>query len=44
MEKIIEMIQMLMEDHPELIITDLLIKEYIENNMDILVEEIYDKL
>ena len=40
MEEIIGMIQALKEDHPELIVTDELIKEYIEDNMDMIVNDI----
>lgn len=40
MEEIISMLVELKEDKPHLIITDDLIKQYIEDNIDLLVEEI----
>ena len=44
MEEIIGIIQALKEDKPELIITKDLIKEYIEDNIDMLVDEVYEEI
>lgn len=40
MENIISIIETYKEDHPEVIITDDMIKGVIEDNIDILIEEI----
>ena len=40
MEEIIEMLIALKEDKPELVLTDDIIRNYIEDNIDLLVEEI----
>ena len=44
MNEIISMIQTLKEDKPELIITDDLIKEYILENIDLLIKEIKEEI
>lgn len=44
MEELIEKIQILKEDKPELIITDDMIKYYILDNIEMLVKEIKEEL
>lgn len=43
-EQIISDIQTYKEDHPEVVITDFMIKEIIEENMDNLIKEIEEEL
>ena len=44
MNEIIFMIQTLKEDKPELILTDDMIKEYILENIDLLIKEIKEEV
>ena len=44
MNEIIGMLQVLKEDHEQIIITNDMIKEYIEDNIELLVNEIRDEL
>lgn len=44
MNEIIGMLQALKEDHEQIIITDDMIKEYIEDNIGLLINEIRDEL
>lgn len=44
MEEIVEKIIILKEDKPELIITEDLIKQYIEDNIEILIKEIEEQI
>lgn len=44
MNQIVEMIEALQEDNESLIITDELIKQYIEDNVELLINEIQDEL
>ena len=44
MEEIISILVELKEDKPHLVITDNLIKQYIEDNIDLLVEEIKEEV
>lgn len=44
MKEIIGMLETLKEDKPHIVITDDIIKEYIEENIDLLIEEIKDEL
>lgn len=44
MNDIIGMLQALKEDKPDLVITEDIIKEFIEDNIDVLIKEIYDEL
>jgi hypothetical protein len=44
MNEIIGMLESLKEDHEQIIITDELIKDYIEENIELLVNEIREQL
>lgn len=44
MEEIIGMLAALKEDKPQLIITDDIIRAYIEDNIDVLIREIKEEL
>lgn len=44
MNDIIGMLQALKEDKPDLVITQDIIKEFIEDNIDVLINEIYEEL
>ena len=44
MNEIIGMLEALKEDHEQIIITDDMIKEYIEDNIGLLINEIRDEL
>lgn len=44
MEKIIDMLLALKEDKPQIIITDEIIKDYIEENIEVLIDEIQREL
>lgn len=43
-DEIINMIQVYKEDNPQVVITDFMIKEIIEENMDNLIKEIKEEL
>lgn len=40
MKDILEMLQSLKEDKPELVITDDIIRQYVEDNIDLVIKEI----
>lgn len=44
MEKIIGMLQALKEDKPQIVITDEMIKQFIEENIEVLIDEIQREL